>query len=169
MQSTDSVLFGKQLFKSISIQSRILYFLVLWSTFTGRPAYAQWNTELIGDSLIQLIQSQPSDTHTIRFINGLAIAFSNRSVFDKADYLLSKSMELSRKPGLDRDLASTLQNMGVNQRNQGILNEAIATLLESLKIKEEIGMSPKSIAGTCNVLGTVYISMSDYVRGERYL
>lgn len=131
--------------------------------------HAQWNSPLLGDSLLKLIESQPSDTHTIRFINGLAIAYSNKSVFDKADYLFNKSMELSRKPGLDRDLASTLQNVGVHQRNQGKLNEAIATLLEALKIKEEIGMSPKSIAGTCNVLGTVYISMSDYVRGERYL
>lgn len=130
---------------------------------------AQWQSPLLGDSLMHLIEQQSSDTHRIRFINGLAIAFSNKSEFEKADTLFKHSLELSSQQGLERDLASTLQNMGVHKRNQGKLNESINYLLRSLNLKEDLGMPPKSIAGSCNVIGTVYAAIADYSRAERYL
>lgn len=130
---------------------------------------AQWQSPLLGDSLMHLIEKQSSDTHRIRFINGLAIAFSNKSEFEKADTLFKHSLELSSQQGLERDLASTLQNLGVHKRNQGKLNESINYLLRSLKLKEDLGMPPKSIAGSCNVIGTVYAAIADYSRAERYM
>ena len=131
--------------------------------------HAQWNSPLLGDSLLKLIESQPSDSQRIRFINGLGVAFSNQSQFQKADTLFEHSLRMSEQTGMERDLASTLQNIGIHKRNQGKLNESINYLLRSLKLKEDLGMHPKNIAGSCNVIGTVYASISDYTRAERYL
>lgn len=137
--------------------------------FTAEGIQAQWNSPLLGDSLMNRIREQPSDTHRIRFVNTVAVAFSNQSQFEKADTLFAHSLHLSEQPGLERDLASTLQNLGVHKRNQGKLNESINYLLRSLKLKEDLGMPPKSIAGSCNVIGTVYAAIADYSRAERYL
>lgn len=150
-------------------------FLIRWLILFGvlcldaEGIHAQWNSPLLGDSLVKRILEQPSDTHRIRFINGVAVTFSNQSQFEKADTLLAWSLNMSEQPGLERDLASTLQNIGVHKRNQGKLNESINYLLRSLKLKEDLGMAPKQIASTCNVIGTVYSSISDFTRAERYL
>ncbi len=106
--------------------------------------HAQWNSPLLGDSLLKLIESQPSDSQRIRFINGLGVAFSNQSQFQKADTLFEHSLRMSEQTGMERDLASTLQNMGfINAIRANSMNPSLL-LLESLKLKEEFGMSPKN-------------------------
>ena len=150
-------------------------FIIRWLILFGvlcldaEGIHAQWDSPLLGDSLVKRILEQPSDTHRIRFINGVAVTFSNQSQFEKADTLFARSLKISEQPGMERDLASTLQNIGVHKRNQGKLNESINYLLRALKLKEDLGVTPKQIASTCNVIGTVYSSISDFTRAERYL
>lgn len=150
-------------------------FIIRWLILFGvlcldaEGIHAQWDSPLLGDSLVKRILEQPSDTHRIRFINGVAVTFSNQSQFEKADTLFARSLNISEQPGMERDLASTLQNIGVHKRNQGKLNESINYLLRALKLKEDLGVTPKQIASTCNVIGTVYSSISDFTRAERYL
>ncbi|MBD2598067.1 tetratricopeptide repeat protein [Nostoc spongiaeforme FACHB-130] len=80
---------------------------------------------------------------------------------------LSKAVELQKQLGLEKDLATSLNNLAYLYRSQGRYSEAETLFLQALLLKRKLlGEEQPSIASSLNNLASLYESQGKYSEAE---
>lgn len=126
------------------------------------------------DSLINIINVSPDDTHKLSILTVVIEAISDDEVWSKYnDKLgpLSQKLMLSNNPGIklkaQKHYSDYLNNKGYLFNNLGDINQALDYFIQSLKIQEQIG-DKSGQSYSLNNIGFIYNSQKQYLKALEY-
>jgi class 3 adenylate cyclase/tetratricopeptide (TPR) repeat protein len=91
------------------------------------------------DSLLQVLENTPEDTHRVNLLNDLCWQLINTGNYEQAITRATDAQYLAKELSYHKGMASSHNNIGITHLNQGNYPEAMKNYLASLKIREEIG------------------------------
>lgn len=101
-------------------------------------------------------------------LNDLGITYFSAGDNDKALSNFEKSLEIRRKLGSKKDIASSLSKIAVIKTEKAQYGDALKIQLEVLKLYEELDIKPY-ISHTCNNIGALYSNINNFELSNKYL
>jgi serine phosphatase RsbU (regulator of sigma subunit)/tetratricopeptide (TPR) repeat protein len=99
--------------------------------------------------------------------NNIAFVYMSTGKIDEALEYLIKSLDMVKKLGNKKDIATGINNLGYIYNNQGHVNKALKYYHQSLAIEEELN-NTTGIATSLNNIGSLYKDQDDNERALEY-
>jgi serine phosphatase RsbU (regulator of sigma subunit)/Tfp pilus assembly protein PilF len=121
----------------------------------------------IVDSLKIELTKAKDDTNKVILLNKISREYINGNLFNDANPILEKSIDLSKKLNFKKGLAHAFHNLGVLHMYQSNYTQAISNYNNALDIRTDI-KDIQGIAATNNNLGMVFYEQGDFDKALNY-
>lgn len=125
----------------------------------------QKEQEGVRDSNLATLYFSLGDIYRKRLENGEFQDYKTEQ--DLAIEYFSKAVELQKELGLEKDLASSLNNLAFIYKSQGRYSEAEPLFIQALELNKQLGgESHPDVADSLNALGLLYTNQGRYTEAE---
>ncbi len=118
-----------------------------------------------GQQCLALAKLKKSKFHALNAYNGLGNAYETLSDYDSARYYHMQSLQLARALHDERKIATTLINIAITYKEQGLYEQALAYQLEALRNFESKEQYNPRIHF---FIGQLYIALNNISEAERH-
>lgn len=140
--------------------NKYLFFFLI-NVFWGNICFSQKQGTI--DSLQTLLKTAREDSTKVNLLNDLSWELISIGDYTKAAEQANEALQLSEKINSKKDIALSLNSIGIIYWYQGDYPKALEYEYKVLKISEEIG-DKRRIAGSLNNIGNIYHEQGDLVK-----